>query len=88
MAWTRGHRRRLTGQGGVARRCGARGGASGGKRWPGRGIDGEAPAEKGVDGGSVDRRLPVAADESERLVALARSPWGCQLDQMGAGGIG
>jgi hypothetical protein len=87
-AWTGGHRRRLTGRGGVSRRCGARGGASGGRRWPGRGIDDDAPKEKGADGGSVDWRLPVAADGSGRLMVLTRSPWWCQLDQMVAEGIG
>jgi hypothetical protein len=65
-----------------SRRCGW------GRWWPGRGIDSEVPAEKGADGGSVDRCLPVAVDGSGRLVALTRSPWGCQLNQMEVGGIG
>jgi hypothetical protein len=87
-AWTGGHQHRLTRRGGVACRCGARGGASGGRRWLGHGINGEAPMEKGSDGGSVDQCLPVVADGSGRLVALTRSPRRCQLDQMEAGGIG
>jgi hypothetical protein len=32
---------------------------SGGRRWPGRGIDDEAPVKNGADGGSVDLLLPV-----------------------------
>jgi hypothetical protein len=35
---------------------------------------------KGDDGRSVDRCLSMAVDGSGRLVALARSMWGCQLD--------
>jgi hypothetical protein len=61
---------------------------SGGRQWPGCGIDGEAPTEKGADGGSLDRCLLVMADGSGRLVALTRSPWGCQRDQMEARGVG
>jgi hypothetical protein len=44
--------------------------------------------KKGANGGSVDWRLQVAADESGRLMALTQSSWGCQLDQMEAGGVG
>jgi hypothetical protein len=51
-------------------------------------INDEAPMEKGADGSSVDRCLPVAADGLGRLMALTWSPWGCQLDQMEAGGVG
>jgi hypothetical protein len=60
----------------------------GGRRWLGHGIDGVALVEKGADGGSVDRCLPVLTDGSGRLVVLARSPWGYQLDHMEARGVG
>jgi hypothetical protein len=50
-------------------------------------IDDKAPAEKGADGGSEDQRLPVVDDGSGRLMALAQNPWGCQLNQMEAGGV-
>jgi hypothetical protein len=81
-AWTGGHLHLLSGRVRVAHQCGARGNASGGRRWLGCRIDSEAPAEKRPDGRSMDQRSSVVADELGRLVGLMWSPWGCQLDQM------
>jgi hypothetical protein len=42
--------------------------------------------QRGIGGRSVDHRSPVVKEWSMRILVFVRSPWGCWLDYIEAGG--